>query len=109
MIKLECGSDFEPTKDTMHPIVGGCASGVFCILEQNTVLYGIALNAVLYFVKYLTSPAHYVLQCLVLTSSASVVYEGVDIVAATERMPYAETPMDYYTETKILQEQVRID
>lgn len=41
---------------------------------------------------------------LVLTSSASVVYEGRDIKAGTESLPYARKPMDYYTETKILQE-----
>ena len=46
------------------------------------------------------------LQRLVLTSSASVVYEGKDIVNGTEDLPYAENPMDYYTETKILQEKV---
>ena len=41
---------------------------------------------------------------LVLTSSASVVYEGKDIQNGTEELPYAAHPMDYYTETKILQE-----
>ena len=48
-----------------------------------------------------------VLQCLVLTSSASVVYEGRNIEAGTEDLPYASKPLDYYTETKILQEKVR--
>ena len=46
-------------------------------------------------------------QKLVLTSSASVVYEGADIKNATEDIPYAAKPMDYYTETKIQQEKVR--
>jgi len=46
------------------------------------------------------------IQRLVLTSSASVVYEGKDIVNGTEDLPYAKKPMDYYTETKILQEKV---
>ncbi|XP_062513683.1 sterol-4-alpha-carboxylate 3-dehydrogenase, decarboxylating-like [Corticium candelabrum] len=41
---------------------------------------------------------------LVLTSSASVVYEGTDIENGTETVPYARKPIDYYTETKILQE-----
>ncbi|XP_013378832.1 sterol-4-alpha-carboxylate 3-dehydrogenase, decarboxylating [Lingula anatina] len=41
---------------------------------------------------------------LVLTSSASVVYEGKDIKNGTEELPYAAKPIDYYTETKILQE-----
>ncbi|XP_061408537.1 sterol-4-alpha-carboxylate 3-dehydrogenase, decarboxylating isoform X1 [Lethenteron reissneri] len=41
---------------------------------------------------------------LVLTSSASVVFEGVDLKDATEETPYARRPIDYYTETKILQE-----
>lgn len=41
-----------------------------------------------------------------LTSSASVVYEGTDIQNGTEDLPYAASPMDYYTETKILQEKV---
>jgi sterol-4alpha-carboxylate 3-dehydrogenase (decarboxylating) len=43
---------------------------------------------------------------MVLTSSASVVYEGSDIQNGVETMPYAKKPMDYYTETKILQEKV---
>lgn len=40
----------------------------------------------------------------VLTSSASVVYEGRDIKNGSEDLPYATQPMDCYTETKILQE-----
>lgn len=48
----------------------------------------------------------FVLQRFVLTSSASVVYEGKDIKDGTEDLPYAKKPMDYYTETKILQEKV---
>ncbi|XP_051824775.1 sterol-4-alpha-carboxylate 3-dehydrogenase, decarboxylating isoform X2 [Antechinus flavipes] len=40
----------------------------------------------------------------ILTSSASVVFEGVDIKNGTEDLPYAMKPIDYYTETKILQE-----
>ncbi|KAJ6663270.1 hypothetical protein lerEdw1_010406 [Lerista edwardsae] len=43
-------------------------------------------------------------QKLVLTSSASVVFEGTDIKDGTEDLPYAKKPIDYYTETKILQE-----
>ncbi|XP_075797333.1 sterol-4-alpha-carboxylate 3-dehydrogenase, decarboxylating isoform X1 [Pelodiscus sinensis] len=43
-------------------------------------------------------------QKLVLTSSASVVFEGTDIKNGTEDLPYAKRPVDYYTETKILQE-----
>lgn len=43
-------------------------------------------------------------QKLILTSSASVIFEGVDIKNGTEDLPYAMKPIDYYTETKILQE-----
>ncbi|XP_075428793.1 sterol-4-alpha-carboxylate 3-dehydrogenase, decarboxylating isoform X2 [Ascaphus truei] len=43
-------------------------------------------------------------QKLVLTSSASVIFEGRDIKHGTEDLPYAKKPIDYYTETKILQE-----
>ncbi|XP_072482434.1 sterol-4-alpha-carboxylate 3-dehydrogenase, decarboxylating isoform X2 [Notamacropus eugenii] len=43
-------------------------------------------------------------QKFILTSSASVVFEGVDIKNGTEDLPYAMKPIDYYTETKILQE-----
>ncbi|XP_043912961.1 sterol-4-alpha-carboxylate 3-dehydrogenase, decarboxylating isoform X2 [Protopterus annectens] len=43
-------------------------------------------------------------QKLVLTSSASVVFEGTDIKNGQEDLPYAKKPIDYYTETKILQE-----
>lgn len=45
-------------------------------------------------------------QKLILTSSASVVYEGTDIKNGTEDLPYAMKPIDYYTETKILQERM---
>ena len=41
-----------------------------------------------------------------LTSSASVVYDGSDIKNGSEDLPYAKQPLDYYTETKILQEKV---
>ena len=41
-----------------------------------------------------------------MTSSASVVYEGTDIENGTEDLPYASKPMDYYTQTKLLQEKV---
>lgn len=41
-----------------------------------------------------------------LTSSASVVFEGTDIKNGSEDLPYAKNPIDYYTETKILQEKV---
>lgn len=48
----------------------------------------------------------HLLQRLVLTSSASVVFEGTDIKNGSEDLPYAKKPIDYYTETKILQEKV---
>lgn len=48
-------------------------------------------------------------QKLILTSSASVVFEGVDIKNGTEDLPYAMKPIDYYTETKILQERPVLD
>lgn len=38
---------------------------------------------------------------LVLTSSASVVFEGRDLHAVDEAAPYAAHPMDFYTHTKI--------
>jgi 3-beta hydroxysteroid dehydrogenase/isomerase family len=38
---------------------------------------------------------------LVYTSSASVVFEGRDLLDVDERMPYAAKAMDYYTETKV--------
>lgn len=48
-------------------------------------------------------------QKLILTSTASVVFEGVDIKNGTEDLPYAMKPIDYYTETKILQERAVLD
>lgn len=48
-------------------------------------------------------------QKLILTSSASVVFEGTDIKNGTEDLPYAVKPIDYYTETKILQERAVLD
>ncbi|AWP12264.1 putative sterol-4-alpha-carboxylate 3-dehydrogenase decarboxylating [Scophthalmus maximus] len=45
-------------------------------------------------------------QKLVLTSSASVVFEGTDIKNGGEDLPYAKKPIDYYTETKIEQEKL---
>ena len=56
------------------------------------------------FISELSS--HLLLQKLVLTSSASVVYEGKDIENGSEDLPYAASPIDYYTETKIHQEKV---
>lgn len=46
---------------------------------------------------------------LVLTSSASVVYEGKDIKAGTEDLPYARKPLDHYTATKILEEKIVLE
>ena len=37
---------------------------------------------------------------LVYTSSASVIFEGKDLVNVDETTPYAAKPMDYYTGTK---------
>lgn len=37
---------------------------------------------------------------LVYTSSASVVFDGRDLINANEDAPYAAKPIDYYTETK---------
>uniref|UniRef100_W5NC98 NAD(P) dependent steroid dehydrogenase-like n=1 Tax=Lepisosteus oculatus TaxID=7918 RepID=W5NC98_LEPOC len=48
-------------------------------------------------------------QRLVLTSSASVVFEGTDIKNASEDLPYARRPIDYYTETKIQQEKLVLE
>ncbi|KAM9310547.1 sterol-4-alpha-carboxylate 3-dehydrogenase, decarboxylating [Pholidichthys leucotaenia] len=45
-------------------------------------------------------------QKLVLTSSASVVFEGRDIKNGREDLPYARKPIDCYTETKIEQEKL---
>uniref|UniRef100_A0A8B9H086 Sterol-4-alpha-carboxylate 3-dehydrogenase, decarboxylating n=3 Tax=Astyanax mexicanus TaxID=7994 RepID=A0A8B9H086_ASTMX len=45
-------------------------------------------------------------QKLVLTSSASVVFEGTDIKNGEEDLPYAKKPIDYYTQTKIQQEKL---
>lgn len=48
-------------------------------------------------------------QKLVLTSSASVVFEGKDIKNGKEDLPYAKKPIDYYTETKIEQEKLVLE
>ena len=48
----------------------------------------------------------WIVQKLVLTSSASVVYDGSDVENGSEDLPYAAELIDYYTETKILQEKV---
>eukprot|EP00064_Thunnus_orientalis_P000962 superscaffoldBa00000058_g963 len=48
-------------------------------------------------------------QKLVLTSSASVVFEGTDIKNGREDLPYAKKPIDYYTETKIKQEKLVLE
>ena len=47
------------------------------------------------------------LQKLVLISSASVVYNGDDIIDGTEDLPYASPPMDAYTETNMIHKQVK--
>lgn len=56
--------------------------------------------------QIISNPVLFFEQKLVLTSSCSVLYEGVDIKNGTEDLPYALKPIDYYTETKILQETV---
>ena len=38
---------------------------------------------------------------LVYTSSASVVFEGKDLVDVNEDQPYASRPLDFYTRTKV--------
>ncbi|GMH43010.1 hypothetical protein BSKO_10932 [Bryopsis sp. KO-2023] len=43
---------------------------------------------------------------LIFTSSASVVFEGQDLVNVGEDLPYAKNPMDYYTSTKIQAERL---
>ncbi|XP_043113915.1 sterol-4-alpha-carboxylate 3-dehydrogenase, decarboxylating [Puntigrus tetrazona] len=48
-------------------------------------------------------------QKLILTSSASVVFEGTDIKNGIEDLPYAKKPIDYYTETKIQQEKLVLE
>jgi nucleoside-diphosphate-sugar epimerase len=45
-------------------------------------------------------------QRFVLTSSASVVFEGLDLQNGDESLPYAANPIDGYTETKAIQEKV---
>ncbi|MBN3305656.1 NSDHL protein, partial [Amia calva] len=48
-------------------------------------------------------------QRLVLTSSASVVFQGSDIRNGSEDLPYARRPLDSYTHTKILQEKLVLE
>ncbi|CAK0781998.1 hypothetical protein CVIRNUC_005526 [Coccomyxa viridis] len=43
---------------------------------------------------------------LVYTSSASVVFDGRDLINVNEDAPYAARPIDYYTETKVLGEKL---
>jgi 3-beta hydroxysteroid dehydrogenase/isomerase family len=45
-------------------------------------------------------------QRLVLTSSASVVFEGRDLCNGNEELPYARKTVDAYTKSKIMQEKV---
>uniref|UniRef100_A0A1A8HW43 Sterol-4-alpha-carboxylate 3-dehydrogenase, decarboxylating n=1 Tax=Nothobranchius kuhntae TaxID=321403 RepID=A0A1A8HW43_NOTKU len=48
-------------------------------------------------------------QKMVLTSSASVVYDGTDIKNGREDLQYATKPIDYYTQTKIQQEKLVLE
>lgn len=48
-------------------------------------------------------------QKMVLTSSASVVFEGKDIKNGKEVLPYAKKPIDYYTQTKVEQEKLVLE
>eukprot|EP00879_Flechtneria_rotunda_P003243 GHRR01003466.1.p1 GENE.GHRR01003466.1~~GHRR01003466.1.p1 ORF type:complete len:365 (+),score=118.94 GHRR01003466.1:477-1571(+) len=43
---------------------------------------------------------------LVYTSSASVVFDGRDLLGVDESLPYTGRPMDYYTETKVAGEKL---
>eukprot|EP01023_Acetabularia_acetabulum_P007708 TRINITY_DN13387_c0_g2_i1.p2 TRINITY_DN13387_c0_g2~~TRINITY_DN13387_c0_g2_i1.p2 ORF type:complete len:357 (+),score=74.11 TRINITY_DN13387_c0_g2_i1:57-1127(+) len=46
---------------------------------------------------------------IVYTSSASVVFEGKDLVEVDESTPYANNPLDYYTSTKIKGEKIVLE
>lgn len=46
---------------------------------------------------------------LVFTSSSSVVFDGKPLHFVTEDHPYAAKPMDYYTQTKIMAEQLILE
>lgn len=49
---------------------------------------------------------HHNISSLVYTSSASVVFDGSDLVGVDESLPYTRRPMDYYTETKVAGEKL---
>eukprot|EP01026_Neomeris_dumetosa_P004858 TRINITY_DN11319_c0_g1_i1.p1 TRINITY_DN11319_c0_g1~~TRINITY_DN11319_c0_g1_i1.p1 ORF type:complete len:358 (-),score=58.46 TRINITY_DN11319_c0_g1_i1:147-1220(-) len=46
---------------------------------------------------------------LVYTSSASVVFDGRDLVEVDEKLPYAQNALDYYTSTKIKGEKLVLE
>eukprot|EP01024_Parvocaulis_polyphysoides_P039991 TRINITY_DN36292_c0_g1_i1.p1 TRINITY_DN36292_c0_g1~~TRINITY_DN36292_c0_g1_i1.p1 ORF type:complete len:319 (-),score=49.54 TRINITY_DN36292_c0_g1_i1:789-1745(-) len=46
---------------------------------------------------------------IVYTSSASVVFEGKDLVEVDESIPYSSNPLDYYTSTKIKGEKLILE
>jgi sterol-4alpha-carboxylate 3-dehydrogenase (decarboxylating) len=48
-------------------------------------------------------------KALVFTSSASVVFEGNDLINVDERMPYAAKPFDLYNDTKARAEKLVLD
>ena len=81
-------------------------------LEYPSVLIQYSVNKnINSFIHSYMGVAYMCLLCpqrLVLTSTASCVYEGKDIVNGTESLPYSPKPLDYYTETKILQEKVSL-
>mmetsp|Transcript_19239 Transcript_19239/g.58075 ORF Transcript_19239/g.58075 Transcript_19239/m.58075 type:complete len:359 (+) Transcript_19239:417-1493(+) len=72
-----------------------------------------SLNEELMYAVNVKGTEHVVAACkaqgvskLVYTSSASVVFEGKDLVGVNEDQPYASRPMDFYTRTKVLGETV---
>ena len=104
-------SPLSNSKDVFHKVnVDGTKNIIECCKESGVNVSSIVgTSCHIYFTKYASMLKDFSwFQRMVLTSSASVVFEGNSIKNGSESLPYAKKPMDYYTETKILQEKVII-
>jgi nucleoside-diphosphate-sugar epimerase len=94
-----------------NAVLQACA-GIDVVIHSASVVYvGLGKPQQVYDIN-VTGTQHIIQACvaqgvgrLVYTSSIDVVFEGQPIRQGDESLPYAQKPLDYYSETKILAEQ----
>ncbi|XP_058427127.1 sterol-4-alpha-carboxylate 3-dehydrogenase, decarboxylating-like [Marmota monax] len=96
-------------QEDLYPALKGVGTGFHCASPPPSSNNKELLYRVNFIGKVIETCKKAGVQKLILTSSASVIFEGSDIKNGTEDLPYATKPIDYYTETKILPERAVVD